>query len=128
MGATFLMSYPDSNWHIRGGENFRSQSRAAANPRRALGEWLALCDAILRTGGHVLVMPPPEQAPGVPALTGLIYTANAGQLFHVGDSWLYLVSRMAVAHRQAERAHVKAFMERAGIPVREAQSVWEGQA
>lgn len=124
MGATFLMSYPGSDWHIRGGENFRSQGRAAANPRRALGEWLALCDAILRAGGHVLVMPPAREQP----LTGMIYTANAGQLFHIGDDWVYLVSKMAVPHRQAERSHVRAFIEKAGIVAREAEHVWEGQA
>lgn len=124
MGATFLMSYPGSDWHIRGGENFRSQGRAPANPRRAFGEWLALGDAILRAGGHVLVMPPSREEP----LTGMIYTANAGQLFHVGDEWVYLVSKMAVPHRQAERAHVRSFLEKAGVAVREAQHAWEGQA
>ena len=128
MSATFLMSYPDANWQIRGGRNFRSQERTATSPRRAMREWLTLCDAILRAGGHVLVMPPPAAAPGAAGLTGLVYTANAGQLFHVGDSWVYLVSRMAVPHRVPERDPIRDFVKDAGIEVREAASVWEGQA
>ncbi len=127
MGATYLMSYPGPRWQIRGGENFLSQSRSPTSPRRAMHEWLALCDAITRAGGRILVMPPAEGEGGVP-LTGMVYTANAGQLFHDASGWTYLVSRMAVAHRQAERAHVHAFMERAGLTVRDAEHTWEGQA
>ena len=58
MGATFLMSYPAPTWHIRGGENFRSQGQGRTNPRAAMKEWLGLCDAITRAGGRILVMPP----------------------------------------------------------------------
>lgn len=123
MGTTFLMSYPGPNWQIRGGANFRSEARAATNPRRALVEWLKLCDAITRAGGRILVMPPPATE-----LTGLIYTANAGQLFHHADGYTFLVSRMAVAHRKAEHEHVRRFVEQAGLAVRDATRTWEGQA
>jgi N-dimethylarginine dimethylaminohydrolase len=124
MGATFLMSYPGPGWHIRGGENFRSQGREATNPRAALTEWLALADAITRAGGRILVMPPGDGA----TLTGLMYTANAGALFKNGDSWTFVLSKMSVAHRQAERERVKAFLTEAGLPVADAQHTWEGQA
>src|SRR4051812_35435406 len=127
MGATFLMSYPGPAWQIRGGENFLSKSRAATNPRRAFKEWLLLCDAITRAGGRILVMPPAANAEGAP-LTGMVYTANAGQLFHQPSGWTYLVSHMAVAHRRVENASVKRYVEEAGLAVREAAQVWEGQA
>jgi N-dimethylarginine dimethylaminohydrolase len=125
MAATFLMSYPGPDWHIRGAQNFRSESRASTNPRRAMQEWLSLCDAISRAGGRILVMPP---AAGPPTLTGMVYTANAGQLFHRPDGWSYLVSRMATPHRQAEREVVAAFLREAGLRVALAAGVWEGQA
>jgi N-dimethylarginine dimethylaminohydrolase len=124
MGATFLMSYPAANWRIRGGENFRSKERAATNPRAAMKEWLKLCDAITQAGGRILIMPPPEGG----SLTGLAYTANAGELFHHGDEWTFAVSKMSVPHRQAEAAHVRAFMTEAGVRCVEAKHTWEGQA
>lgn len=125
MGATFLMSYPGPDWQIRGGENFRSKARASTNPRAALKEWLTLCDAITRAGGRILVMPP---AQATPPLTGMIYAANAGALFRSGDAWTFLVSKMSVAHRQAEREAIRAFFAEAGVPTAEASHVWEGQA
>jgi len=123
MGATFLMSYPGPNWQIRGAANFRSESRSTTNPRAAMVEWLSLADAITRAGGRILVMPPTD-----PSLTGMVYTANAGHMFKNGDEWLYVVSKMAVAHRQPEQARIKAFLSEAGVPVREAKHTWEGQA
>ncbi len=125
MSITYLMSYPGPTWHIRGGENFRSQSREPTNPRRALKEWLSLCDAIVRASGHILVMPPPTVDP---PLTGLIYTANAGQLFKPGEQSTFLLSKMAVAHRQAEREYVRAFAAEAGLHTQPADHPWEGQA
>ena len=125
MSATYLMSYPGPDWQIRGGHNFRSEARAVTNPRRALEEWIALCDAITLAGGHILVMPPPSVET---SLTGFIYTANAGQLFRSGDSSVYLLSNMSVAHRQAERDFVRAFAVEAGLSTRVAAHVWEGQA
>jgi N-dimethylarginine dimethylaminohydrolase len=125
MGATFLMSYPPAEWQIRGGENFRSRGQKLTNPRAAMREWLKLCDAITRHGGRILVMPPPAVTP---PLTGLMYTANTGALFKHGGGWEFAVSKMSVAHRQAEREHVKAFLVEAGVPSVEARHNWEGQA
>src|SRR5688500_9496791 len=125
MGTTLLMSYPGPDWHIRGGENFRSRARSATSPRRAMQEWLGLCDRIVHAGGHILVMPPPSVQP---PLTGMVFTANAGQLFHLPDRWVYLVSRMAVEHRRGEREHVSAFLGDAGLTVMHARQPWEGQA
>ena len=125
MGATFLMSYPAARWRIRGGENFRSKTRAETNPRAAMFEWLKLCDAITKHGGRILVMAPPEVDP---PLSGMMYTANAGALFKQGESWTWMLSKMSVAHRQAEQAHIKAFWAEAGVPTDAADHTWEGQA
>lgn len=125
MSATYLMSYPPAAWQIRGGENFRSQSRASTNPRRAMKEWLTLCDAITHAGGHILVMPPAKETP---PLTGMIYTANSGALFKSGEHWKFVVSKMSVKHRQSEEVAIRAFFTEAGVPVATAQHVWEGQA
>jgi N-dimethylarginine dimethylaminohydrolase len=125
MGATFLMSYPPAAWSIRGGENFRSQSRAATNPRAALKEWLKLCDAITHAGGRILIVEPPGETP---PLTGLMYTANAGELFHQGNGWMFMLSTMSVVHRKAERELLRRFLVEAGVQCVDAQHVWEGQA
>jgi N-dimethylarginine dimethylaminohydrolase len=126
MGASFLMSYPAAQWSIRGGENFRSKSKAPTNPRAAMKEWLTLCDAITRHGGRILVMPP--KADAATPMTGMMYTANSGALFKQGDSWIWMLSKMSVAHRQAEPARIKNFWSDAGMPIVEAKHVWEGQA
>jgi N-dimethylarginine dimethylaminohydrolase len=125
MGATFLMSHPGPTWAIRGGENFRSKDRAPTNPKKAMLEWLKLCETISAAGGRILVMPP---AAATPALTGMIYTANAGQLFKNGLEWQFLLSKMSVPHRGGEREHIQKFFAEAGMPTGEAQHTWEGQA
>jgi N-dimethylarginine dimethylaminohydrolase len=125
MGATFLMSYPTTAWQIRGGENFRSKEKAATNPKQAMKEWLKLSDAISAAGGRILVMPPPVVTP---PLTGMIYTANSGAMFKRGDDWHFLLSKMSVEHRQAEKPHIKKFLDVAGVPSTEAKNTWEGQA
>jgi len=123
---TFLMSHPPERWRIRGGENFRSRvakgERTHTDPRRAMKEWIGLCDAIERLGGRVVVLPP---ADADPPLTGMMYTANAGALF--GER-RWLVSQMSVAHRADERGYIRAFVPQLGFTVEEAPFVWEGQA
>jgi N-dimethylarginine dimethylaminohydrolase len=63
-----------------------------------------------------------------PPLTGMMYTANAGALFQRGEKWEFLVSRMAVTHRQAEHQYIEAFWRAAGVVVVRASQTWEGQA
>jgi N-dimethylarginine dimethylaminohydrolase len=125
MGATFLMSYPPKSWQIRGGENFRSKDKAMTNPQLAMKEWLKLCDAIAAAGGRILVIPPPASTP---PLTGMMYTANSGALFKQGDAWEFVLSKMSVEHRQAEKPYIKKFLDDAGMPTAEAPHTWEGQA
>jgi N-dimethylarginine dimethylaminohydrolase len=70
-------------------------------------------------------MAPPQS--GDP-LTGLVYCANHGALFKDGDRFTFMTSKMSVAHRQTERAHIRAFFEKAGVPIVDASHTWEGQA
>jgi N-dimethylarginine dimethylaminohydrolase len=58
----------------------------------------------------------------------MVYTANAGQLFRIGERSVYLLSSMTTKHRQSERDHVRAFAAAAGLEVQVAQHAWEGQA
>jgi N-dimethylarginine dimethylaminohydrolase len=115
------MSPPGPSWRIRGGTNFRSQARAATNPRKAAHEWLALADAITAAGAQVLVMPP---ASTIPPLTGMIYTANSGALL----GGRFLVAKMWAPHRVAEADPVEALARKLGVTVSRAEHTWEGQA
>lgn len=119
------MSYPGTDWHIRGGENFRSRTRSATNPRQAFTEWLALADAILRAGGQILVMPPPAVDP---PFTGMVYTAALGQLFGSHQNLVFMLANMAAKHRQGEAEFARSFIAELDLPTMAAQHVWEGQA
>jgi N-dimethylarginine dimethylaminohydrolase len=99
-------------------------TRAAVNPRRAFGEWLALAEAIEAAGGSVNVVPPPEE--GAEVLTGLIYTANAGWL---RDGKHFRLAHLSVPHRQHEGAYLKKKLnDLFGWEIEESQALWEGQA
>src|SRR5450631_2905030 len=102
MARVFLMSPPPPDWRIRGGANYKSETRARVNPRRAMSEWLGLADAIEKNGGVVNVVPP-RRSTGDP-LTGLMYTANAGWLCAAGR---FRLARLSVAHRQGERGYLR---------------------
>lgn len=121
--ASYLLSYPGPSWHIRGAKNFRSASHPPTDPAKARREWLSLADAIRALGGEVAVLAPPALEP---PLTGLVYTANTGHLLTAPRR--FLLSRMSAPHRQEEGRTLRAFFERAGIPVEEATHPWEGQA
>jgi N-dimethylarginine dimethylaminohydrolase len=119
--STFLLSYPGPTWRIIGAGNFRSQSRAETDPRRALAEWVRLADALVSLGAELAVLPPPEHEP---PLTGMVYTANAGQLFQAR----FLLSHMVAAHRQEEGNFLGPFLSGLGLRVERAEHPWEGQA
>ena len=126
MGATYLMSYPAAKWTIRGGEEFSEQAGAGDQSARGDARVADLVRRHHQHGGRILVMPPAEANP---PLTGMMYTANAGALFKQGDSWTSMLSKMSVAHRQAEQASAsEAFWGEASMPTVAAEHTWEGQA
>lgn len=124
----FLMSPPREDWELRGRANFRSRRAGAADARLARQEWAALADAIVDAGGEVLVCPPPPDA----ALTGMIYTAEAGEFYRREDgSPGFLLPNMAAAHRRGEAQWVAAQLSRWGIEARQVGAhgspLWEAQ-
>lgn len=120
----FLMSPPRPDWALRGRANFRSERASAPDAHAARREWTTLADAIVAAGGDVLVCPPPPD----PLLTGMIYTAEAGELaIHPDDGPVWLLPEMAVAHRRREAPHIAAFMREIGLPCARVNATWEAQ-
>lgn len=109
----FLMSPPRADWALKGKANFRSRQAGPADAQRARQEWSALADAIVEAGGEVLVCPPNPDAP----LTGMIYTAEAGELYRQDGQPIFLLPKMASPHRSAEAAWIGPWIEGLGITV-----------
>lgn len=122
MGLTFLMSYPGTDWQIRGGANPISQSKQPANPKAALQEWLRLGDAMVRAGAHIAVMRPEPRQSGLP------YTSNLGALFRQTTDAPFYLAQTGAKHRAGEAAIAAKFFEQAGIRTGSVKSTWEGQS
>lgn len=122
--AIYLMSPPRRDWSLRGRANFKSRGAGGVDAEQARREWAALADAIVDAGGEVVVLPP-----GDASLTGMIYTAEAGELFRSADRSLhYLLPNMAAEHRRGEADHIAQFVQRElGAEVHEVRAVWEAQ-
>src|SRR5262245_453603 len=116
---TFLLSYPGPAWRIIGAGNFRSEQRSVTDPRKARAEWLRLADTLAGLGAEVAVLPP---TPHEPPLTGLVYTANAGQLFF--GPTRFRLSQMTAAHRREEVDVMARFFLDLGVPVERAEHPW----
>jgi len=122
----FLMSPPRTDWALKGKANFRSRQAAPADAGRARREWSRLADAIVAAGGEVLVCPPNPTAP----LTGMIYTAEAGEFYREDGQPTFLLPKMASPHRRAEAAWIGAWIESLGIRVEPPAAdapLWEAQ-
>ena len=76
--STLLLSYPGADFRPEGA------GESAAAPHRALSEWLALCDHILRAGGRILVLDPPAAtgAPSAASPTPTVYAGRLGAVFN----------------------------------------------
>jgi len=122
--SIYLMSPPTRAWHLKGRANFRSATAGEVDATRARAEWSALADAIIEAGGEVVVMPPKDDT-----LTGLIYTAESGELFRDEQGDLrFLLPHMASPHRQAEAALIEDFAQNTlGLATHGLQHVWEAQ-
>ncbi len=120
----YLMSPPRPDWALKGKANFKSRQAEAVDAARAIEEWERLANAIVEAGGEVVVMPPGEAS-----MTGLIYTAEAGELgFDRQGDPFFLLPHMAVEHRRGEAGHIQAFVEgELGIETRAVNAVWEAQ-
>jgi N-dimethylarginine dimethylaminohydrolase len=114
----YFMSPPGIDWQLRGRANFRSREAAPVDARTARREWLALAEAIERTGATVVVQSP------VSGLTGMPYAAECGHV--VGDR--FLLPRMAAPHRKEEAPHWAKLAESIGLrPTDIGGGTWEAQ-
>lgn len=102
----FMMSPPRKDWTIRGRSNRNSQLADAPDPMLARDEWRRLADAIVAAGGDVVVLPPNPKL----NLTGLPYTAEAGEFFKRGEQRHFLLPRMGVMHRRDEAHWIGLFV------------------
>lgn len=120
----YLMSPPRRDWSLRGRANFKSRTASAVDAERARREWADLADAIVDAGGEVVVMPGPRAE-----LTGLIYTAEAGELYRDAEGHpRFLLPNMAAEHRRAEAEPIGEFVEEVlAIPTDTVDAVWEAQ-
>lgn len=125
----FLMSPPRKDWAIRGRSNRNSEQASAPDPMGAREEWRRLADAIVAAGGEVMVIPPNPRL----NLTGMPYTAEAGEFFRVAPKaddtgFRFLLPRMAVAHRRDEAHWVGLFVEQhLGCKTERPTVPWEAQ-
>lgn len=122
----YLMSPPRTDWALTGKANFRSRQAAPADARRARQEWSRLADAIVAAGGEVLVCPPNPHAP----LTGMIYTAEAGEFYREDGHPIFMLPKMASPHRRAEAAWIGPWLEGLGFrvePPAPDAPLWEAQ-
>ncbi len=120
----FLMSPPHPQWAIRARANFRSREAAPVDARTARREWLALALAIERLGGTVVALEAPS-----PELTGMPYAAECGQIVpREGRAPLFILPRMAHAHRRAERDHWERLARAMGMACADpGAGTWEAQ-
>lgn len=120
----YLMSPPRSDWALRGRANFKSRAATTVDAEGARREWTQLADAIVAAGGEVILLPP-----GGPELTGMIYTAEAGEFYRGADGEpRFLLPHMAAEHRRGEAAHIRCFVEDVlQWSTDEVESLWEAQ-
>lgn len=120
----YLMSPPRRDWALRGRANFKSRAAQGVDATRARYEWGALANAIVAAGGEVLVLPP-----GNTSLTGLIYTAEAGEFFRdLRGEGHFLLPTMAAEHRRKEADHIAAFLrDELAMKTHRINSTWEAQ-
>ncbi len=124
MTPVFLMSPPRSDWGVRGKANFRSREATDVDAARARVEWSSLADAIVDAGGEVVVCPPHPKRD----LTGMIYTAEAGDLYLYDTSEpRFILPNVTPEHRRLEADWIGGFFEGLGIPTEVVGSRWEGQ-
>lgn len=120
----FLMSPPRHDWRLRGKQNFRSRQGGEVDAAAARREWERLADAIVAAGGRVLVCPP---HPGK-NLTGMIYTAEAGELYRGARGQLvWLMPNVAAPHRVEEADWIGGFFAGLGVEVASVEATWEAQ-
>jgi N-dimethylarginine dimethylaminohydrolase len=120
----YLMSPPSRGWALRGRANFRSREAPQVDAAKARLEWLALAEAIEARGGTVIALEPLTND-----LTGMPYAAECGHVIAPPDATpIFLLPRMAAAHRKGEREHWAKLATAMGMRVVDpGRGTWEAQ-
>jgi N-dimethylarginine dimethylaminohydrolase len=118
------MSYPGTDWQIRGGLNPYAAKKPPTNPKAAFQEWLRLADAMVKAGARIAVMRPDNQS----GLSGLPYTSNHGALFRQSQGAPFYVADTGAKHRKGEIDRVTHFLNEAGVPIERMKAPWGGQS
>lgn len=125
--SVFILSYPSLPAGLPPG---------ITSPRRALEQWLALCDAIMRAGGTILLLDPPAAPPteGTATAAGdLLATSRLGSVF-VGARAdgsvdpLFLRARGDSPQPAAETDPLCAQLRTFDLRLRDTTVRWGGQA
>lgn len=121
--GTYILSYPGPGFRPQG-----SQAAAGSGAQRAFQQWLDLCDKLLRAGGRILVIDPPEAQGGDPA--DPVYASRMGAPFlsPQAGSPFFLRSRGANEGLALEKDVVSQALQQAGMAVQAAHHRWQGQA
>jgi len=119
----FLMSPPRHDWQLRGRANKRSVDAVVVNARSARDEWARVADAIVEAGGDVVVLPPDPAR----NLTGMIYTAEAGEYYEDGEYDRFILPNMATEHRRDEASWIGGFVQGLGFRTQTVSIAWEAQ-
>ena len=119
------MLFPVSSWSLRGLTNLWGKDAPDIDAGQAREEWLRLAEGIEALGGKVAVLPPDDALPGLP------FAAEAGHALMPrtpGAKMRFLLPRMKLEHRKAERDKWAPFVERLGFETVEiGAGAWEGQ-
>ena len=108
----YLMSPPAPSWSLRGLTNLWGKDAPDIDARLAREEWLRLAEGVEALGGKVAVLPPDDALPGLP------FAAEAGHALMPrtpGGKMRFLLPRMKLEHRKAERHKWVPFVERLGF-------------
>lgn len=118
------MTPPRRDWTLQGRANFRSRTADSVDAQAARAEWSSLADAIVEAGGEVLVCPPNPRR----NLTGMIYTAEAGEYYRDADgNRRFILPNMAADHRRPEADWLGGFMTGLGLRCEAIEPTWEAQ-
>lgn len=131
MVATRVVLMGDPTYFsIRAGANPHTRTawgrRKNVDRTKAIAQWHAFAQLLRRFGVRVLVVPPD------PALTGLVYPANAGFLFPLAASVPIATKTFYLANllpsRAGEQPVYERFLERCGFHTAHLQARCEGEA
>ncbi|MBF6569040.1 MAG: hypothetical protein IVW54_09205 [Candidatus Binataceae bacterium] len=125
MPKAIVMGDP-AHFSVRGGANPHTRNvlgmRKRVDPELARRQWHALARALIAHGVNICVIGPDRN------LSGLVYPANAGFLYPPsGPERIFYLANL-LPTRAAEREVYSPFIRAMGLPTRDIESRFEGEA